>query len=198
MSRFETRSSLRNHYYGMRHGESRANFAGIIVSAPENGVREGYGLTEKGIYQACTAATESTLNADTIIYSSDFSRARHTADVVSGMIGADAINLDIALRERFFGQHELKSSALYQQVWSADEQDPTHCNDRVESVQSVLGRVGCFIDQLESIHQNQTILLVSHGDTLQIAQAGFENVDQRNHRQLQHFDNGEIRTLQLK
>lgn len=198
MSRFETRSSLRNHYYGMRHGESRANFANIIVSAPENGVREGYGLTEKGVHQACTAATESVLGADTIIYSSDFSRARQTADVVSGMIGASAIHLDVALRERFFGQHELKTNELYQRVWEADERDPTHCRDGVESVQSVLGRVGCLIDRLEAIHHNQTILLVSHGDTLQIAQTGFDNIDLRSHRQLWHFDNGEIRALQLK
>ncbi len=36
----------------VRHGESTANRSGIIVSSPENGLREDYGLTPVGQKQA--------------------------------------------------------------------------------------------------------------------------------------------------
>ena len=42
---------MRNRFYAVRHGESAANEAAIVVSAPEHGV-PGYGLTTLGRHQA--------------------------------------------------------------------------------------------------------------------------------------------------
>jgi hypothetical protein len=42
-----------NAFFGIRHGESEANVAGLIVSAPEVGTQK-YGLTERGRRQVQT------------------------------------------------------------------------------------------------------------------------------------------------
>ena len=36
----------------LRHGQSKANVAGVIVSAPANGVLEKYALSDKGKAEA--------------------------------------------------------------------------------------------------------------------------------------------------
>jgi hypothetical protein len=39
----------------LRHGRSKANEAGIIVSSIDNGVKSEYGLAESGLIQAAAA-----------------------------------------------------------------------------------------------------------------------------------------------
>lgn len=191
-------NQLHNRYFVMRHGESRANVAGIIIATPENGVLDKYGLTDMGIDQVRTSAEQSALSPDTIIYSSDFSRARQTAEIVAGAIGTAIVTLTPALRERHFGHHELQPNTLYQQVWDSDVNDPTHRQDDVESVRDVVSRVNQLVAEIEHNHHNQTVLLVSHGDTLQIAQTVFENIDGRHHRSLNHLNTAQIRELRAK
>ena len=75
--------TMKNQYFVMRHGESKANALGIIVSDPNNGV-SNYGLTEKGEWQATASAQKAIdvfgFDSQTIIYSSDFKRAKETAE----------------------------------------------------------------------------------------------------------------------
>ena len=75
---------LKNHYFALRHGESMANVEGLIVSTPENGV-PNYGLSDNGknqVRQSVTSAKKSKLlNASTLIISSDFKRARESAEI---------------------------------------------------------------------------------------------------------------------
>ena len=47
--------SLRNEYYALRHGWSKANEAGIIVSRIDSGARLEYGLHATGREQARAA-----------------------------------------------------------------------------------------------------------------------------------------------
>ena len=46
--------------------------------------------------------------------------------------------------------------------------------------------------------RGRDILLVSHGDTLQILEAGFLRMDPSAHRQLPHLDTAQIRELRLR
>ena len=46
---------LKNDYFLLRHGMSRANDANLIVSRLQNGVLDCYGLTEQGLEQASAA-----------------------------------------------------------------------------------------------------------------------------------------------
>lgn len=179
----------------MRHAQSKANAGGIIVSRIANDRQGDYGLTEHGRQQALAAAQGCGLPGDTVIYSSDFSRAVQTAEIVRAHLGAPEVVTTAALRERCFGSWEGSATSNYALVWAADEADPGHADGNVEPAAAVLDRTAAFIAELERRHCGRHILLVSHGDTLQILQAGFLGVDPFRHRSLPHLATAEIRPL---
>jgi len=188
---------LANRFSVMRHAQSKANAAGIIVSCMDNDRQGDYGLTEYGRQQALAAARGCGLPADTVIYSSGFARARQTAQVMAACLGAPEVVFADALRERCFGRWEGSAAVSYARIWAADETDPGHADGNVEPAAAVLDRVTAFIAQLERRHRGRDILLVSHGDTLQILQAGLSGVDPSRHRSLPHLATAEIRQLRL-
>jgi broad specificity phosphatase PhoE len=61
----------------------------------------------------------------------------------------------------------------------------------------VLDRVTALVTDLERRYAGRDILLVSHGDTLQILQAGFLRMNPAAHRRLPHLGMAEIRALRL-
>ena len=189
-------ASLRNSYFALRHGESIANVEGIIVSKPQSGCLPKYGLSEKGRLQVAETARlwGPVLSTDLLIYSSDFSRARETAEIIGREINAEILER-IELRERFFGQLEGKSSQSYDVIWTQDAIDPTHSNFNVESVFQVQTRTTRLIAELEQKHSEKKILLVSHGDTLQILEAIFLDLNPAEHRSIPLLQNAEIRLL---
>jgi glucosyl-3-phosphoglycerate phosphatase len=189
---------LANRVSVMRHAQSKANAAGIIVSRIENDRQGDYGLTEYGRQQALAAAHGCGLPGDTVIYSSDFARARQTAQVMRAHLGAPEVVIAEALRERCFGHWEGSSAVNYARVWAADETDPGHADGNVEPAAAVLDRATAFIAQLERRHCGRDILLVSHADTLQILQAGLSGADLSRHRSLPHLATAEIRQLRLR
>jgi broad specificity phosphatase PhoE len=201
---------LNNTYRVMRHGQSKANQAGVIVASIENDRRGDWGLSELGRQQALAAAAGSGLPADTVIWSSDFSRARQTAEIVRAHLGAPEVILSAALRERCFGDLEGSAVANYARVWAADEAGEAGGDragadgaggDRadlgVEPAAAVLDRVTALIVDIERRQLGLDILLVSHGDTLQILQAGFLRLAPSRHRRVPHLETAEIRLLRL-
>lgn len=197
MNHLQKHTQLKNRYYVMRHGESKANVARIIISTPENGVKEDYALSDFGREQARISAEKTHLGPATIIFCSDFSRARETAEIVAGVIGAQPPHIIEELRERHFGEFEEKSNAHYDDVWAHDANSGDHTEYGVESVNDNLKRTTAFILELEERYEGADILLVSHGDTLQILQTAFERVDAHKHRSLTHLETAEIRELIL-
>ena len=95
-------SSHDNTFYVLRHGQSEANVAGVIVSS-DLGVSM-YGLSALGAEQAMHAAAEvakiaNSLRKNVVVVSSDFKRARETAEsVVSGAQLNCGVSLDQRLR----------------------------------------------------------------------------------------------------
>ena len=187
---------LQNHYYLMRHGQSLANVQGIIVSHPESGT-QGFGLTDAGRRQVLESAkTLRTKIEEVVIYSSDFLRARETAELVKATLSLNRpVEYSALLRERDFGDFEKRSDDCYQTVWSRDREDADSGADGVESVASVLKRAGAFIQKVEAGQKGKNILVVSHGDVLQIMQTLFEGTDGRLHRRILHLEQAEIRYL---
>ncbi len=187
--------SANNRYYLMRHGESLANRRGLIVSHPENAI-ENYGLTTKGAEQVMDAALKTRLSSDTVIISSDFKRAKETADIVSSVISSnDAVTLEPKLRERNFGDWELADHANYETVWQHDINNPSQSQQNVESVDQVLDRGLSVLTVLDKKYTNKNILLVGHGDVLQILLAHHHNINPRFHRSLSSIGNADIRSL---
>jgi broad specificity phosphatase PhoE len=177
---------------------SGANEEGIIVSDPAHGVL-GYGLTNQGREEvraaAMSAPEHGILDKETIIFFSDFSRTKETAEIVAEVLGVKKVTKTPKLRERFFGDWEKMPSTHYDKVWNDDKRDHTHKNNGVESVSEVLERVLSLINDIEEGYSGKKILLVSHGDTLQILQTAFENSSPSAHRMLLPLQTAEIRKL---
>jgi len=189
--------SLANRFSVMRHGQSKANVADVIVSRIETDRRGDYGLSEVGRRQALAAGQQCGLPRDTVICSSDFSRARETAELVRTCLRAREVIVDEALRERCFGDWEGTPTVNYERVWEADAADAGQAANGVEPTASVLDRVTRLVADIEWKYSGLDVLLVSHGDTLQILQAGFLGLDPSAHRRLPHLATGEIRRLRL-
>ena len=192
---------LGNRYYVLRHGKSLANDEELIVSHPDHGVPR-YGLSEEGRRQVASAVTEAigngVLNQTTLIVASDFARTRETAEIAGKLLGTQDILLTPKLRERFFGTWEMQHHRNYQRVWEDDLRDGAHKHNEVESTREVLARTTSLVRDLEKDYSGRTILLVSHGDALQILQTAFERVDSALHRLLPHLETGQISKLELK
>lgn len=194
-------SNLKNEYFILRHGKSLANEIGKIVSHPKDGTKS-YGLTKEGRGQVEKTITEAIdkkiLDSETIIISSDFKRARETAEIAKNILKTQPIILKINLRERYFGDWDQTDHNNYKETWSLDSSDASHKIKNVESVNEVVKRATEMIKELENKHSNKKILLVSHGDTLQILQTAFEKVDGKNHRSFPHLETAGLRKLNLK
>ena len=185
---------FRNSYLIMRHGQSEANVAGIVVSEPKIGC-ERFGLTKWGAEQVIASALEYSGEAFTQIICSDFLRTQQTAKLTAETLNLPSPQQDIGLRERFFGRWDGESDKHYQDVWDRDQLNEQPADDGVEGVDDVLQRGLKVLEKLEQKYQNQVILLVSHGDMLQILRTAFVGKTAQQHRSLCHHETAEIRSL---
>ncbi|HEX4830073.1 MAG TPA: histidine phosphatase family protein [Trebonia sp.] len=195
MNHLAAAGRLRNRYSVMRHGQSKANARGIIVSRIETDASGDYGLTGLGREQARAAARACPLPAGTLVCSSDFARAWQTAQIVAACLGSPPVAPAAALRERSFGSWEGTAVANYDQVWADDAAG--RAGEGVEPAPDVLARATAYVLDLEREHAGRDILLVSHGDTAQILLAGFLRRPPATHRSLPPLATAEIRPLVL-
>ena len=191
-----THPPLRNRYFALRHGESTANVAQLIVSQPAHGLAD-YGLTPRGRQQVAERLQPSSPFSGhrLVIYSSDFARTRQTAAIAASLLNVPEVSCSPLLRERDFGDWELGSVTAYRTVWTADAANPDYIQRGVESVNHVLERTTQLIRQLERQHVDHDIILVSHGDPLHIMQTAFLNLPPSQHCSLPPLQNAELRLL---
>ncbi|AKJ43090.1 histidine phosphatase family protein [Pragia fontium] len=185
--------SLLNRYYVLRHGHSLANQQKIIVSDIQHGEHR-YGLSPLGINQVTHTLVNWPFSIPDMIFHSDFKRTSETAGMVADYFSRP-LQPSPALRERHFGEFELQDDAYYPQVWQYDEQQPEHQFGEVESLTSVCEREMALISQLEQQYCQQNILLVGHGDPLQILLSHFLNQPLNQHRTLVPLATAEVRAL---
>lgn len=182
---------LRNKYWVLRHGKSIPNEKGLIVSSLENGTRPEYQLASEGVDQARLAGELflKELNENNILLEnvricySPFSRTTHTAEVVASVLNlpfeGPQCKVMEGLRERFFGpSFELLSHDKYPEIWALDEKDPFMRPEGGESVNDVVSRLATAMAAMELEFQGCAILVVSHGDPLQILQTLLNAVKQ--------------------
>ncbi|MBI4095085.1 MAG: histidine phosphatase family protein [Candidatus Liptonbacteria bacterium] len=189
---------IKNRYFVIRHGESQANVAGILLSHPREGTIR-FGLSKKGKKQVKNSISKikksRLLGSDTIIYSSDFLRAKETAQIAKKSLGARKINFHKNLRERYFGKFDKTAFGNLDEVYKHDKRNANHTHKGVESPNKVLRRTVALINVLEKKHKGKKILLVSHGDVLQILRAYFLNKHASHHREIPYLETAEIREL---
>ncbi|MCC5881396.1 MAG: histidine phosphatase family protein [Halomonas sp.] len=155
-----------NRYLLMRHGHSQANEAHLIISTPARGLGE-FGLSKQGEAQLDALLADWRWPVPTRILHSDFLRTTETAERVAIHFGLER-QPEPRLRERNFGTLEGLPDSHYPVVWAHDARDPEHGEHEVESVASVAARMQDVIATLERTLRQETVLLVSHGDPLQI------------------------------
>ena len=182
----------------LRHGQSTANLERRIVSLPGPEALSTVGLTEQGRAQAreagARARTDGLLGADTIVVSSDYARALHTAEEFAAQLGAPAPIVDQRLRERGFGEYDGGPDDAYAAVWAQDAAGVTPTRG-VESVESVAARVSAVIQEVRRRYTGSDVVLVAHGDVLQIALILAAGRPAREHRDQSHLTNAELRRL---
>ncbi|KAJ3130542.1 hypothetical protein HK098_000107 [Nowakowskiella sp. JEL0407] len=93
----------------------------------------------------------------------------------------------VGLRERFFGTYEGKPNTFYEEIWSFDPLEVP--KDGVEAADSVLDRALKVLhieeeknDANDNSDCETVVLVVSHGDTLQILQSYFNGISPWVHR----------------
>ncbi|MGE0386403.1 MAG: histidine phosphatase family protein [Gammaproteobacteria bacterium] len=187
---------LANRYYALRHGQSEANVLGVIASLPAR-AREGFGLTPAGGLQVEAAVRAlPDLDAAALIVSSDYARAAQSAAIAARVLAARApVRFDARLRERGFGGLEGASDAHYAAIWARDAVDPAHTHWGVESAQAVAARALALVRALDGEHRGRTILLVSHGDVLQILRAVLAGAGPAAHRRGTPIGTGSVIAL---
>ena len=105
-----------------------------------------------------------------ILYSSDLKRAADTANAVIELFGVDAV-VDSELRERHFGALQglsISEAPLKRpDIWQAHiTRNLEHDLEGGESIQQFALRVQNALDKIQARHTGKTVLIVSHGGTL--------------------------------
>ncbi len=207
-------SSLKNIYYGLRHGQSTSNLLGRISSDSSYGSLH-HGLTETGKIQAKNSAIKlieiigknKILSSNTIFISSNFTRARETTEECIQSLSSlllpttksmipNKYEIKTELNERYFGLYDDTDLLFYNRVWPIDQLDSTNEIMNVESIEKVVTRLLQFISYYEANYKDTNIICVSHADTLQIFNMLLSGLDVRQYSQYR-FNNGEVRNLGL-
>ena len=213
LSTISATSDTYHTYCALRHGQSLANVAGVISSDPRVACIE-HGLSDAGRAQADAAAADVVAAAieegvaGVAIVASDLRRAWQTASIVRAHVLAAGVRVwpaagkpfeERALRERSFGELSGQSDERYHEVWVHDAESATHEEFDVESIRSVNERARLVVDGMERALPRDRgrwlVVLVAHGDVLQIAQTAFADVDPRTHRSLEHLPTATLRRL---
>ena len=151
----------------IRHGQSEANKENIIQGHMDSS------LSDIGREQAKTAG-EILLESKTVfdsVYSSDLSRAKETAKIITGVLGVKDIVFDERLREMYLGDYEGKNSkelteeenAFLNSCW--DDHDIRVPNG--ETTNEFKHRIKDIFNEIIASGENDsTILVVAHGGSL--------------------------------
>jgi probable phosphoglycerate mutase len=129
-------------------------------------------LNAKGALQArqMAQALKDIKLAFDVLYTSDLKRAADTANAVVELFGVEA-QVDSALRERHFGALQglpiSEAPILRPDIWQPHiSRDLEHELEGGESIQQFALRVQAALEKIQERHAGKTVLIVSHGGTL--------------------------------
>ena len=150
----------------IRHGETAWNAEKRLqghTDIPLNSRGEAQAL------QMAQAIKNTKLKFD-VLYTSDLKRAFDTANALVQLLDMEA-KVDSALRERHFGALQGfsidEAPGLRPDIWQAHiSRELDHELEGGESIHQFASRVQGALDAIVQQHQGKTILLVSHGGTL--------------------------------
>jgi len=186
--------NLQNYYLLLRHGRSLANQAGIIISSTDDGTG-AWGLAEGACLEIQKSMEAIDMTAPVIFFSSPFKRAIETAQCACESFPRGRMEIASELRERFFGSYDRTADKNYHVVWQMDKKSSDNTFNGVESPLEVMERLTFFIGKTEDAYSGETIILVSHGDILNILLTDAAGLDIRGHRDIASMNTAELRPL---
>jgi probable phosphoglycerate mutase len=148
----------------VRHGETAWNAEHRVqgqLDVPLNGI---------GQVQALAASKVLAKEKFDVIYSSDLSRARQTAEPTAGLLSMKIL-FEKDLRERHYGIFERHTYAdvkvRYPEDYARfDARDPEYAFRTGESLRDFADRSIAVVSRLIGKHENQNILVFTHGGVL--------------------------------
>ncbi|HEX7042910.1 MAG TPA: histidine phosphatase family protein [Patescibacteria group bacterium] len=161
-------------FYIVRHGESEANvgFRDGTIKTYSGSLAHGTDLTEKGISQAKERAKDLQNIKFDAAFSSDFTRAKRTAEIIAKEHELVVESLKI-LRERFWGSLEGwpiekidSEMKRLQEGLNAQQKMKFKLVEDAESNEEAAVRMVQFVREMALAYPDKTVLVVSHGDIM--------------------------------
>ena len=136
-----------------------------------------------------------------VVITSDFKRTRETAEIVHENLKVKMpLRMDIRLRERGMGDLDKQPPNVFYETLLRDEVDPTHTDNNVESVGSMVIRMTHVVNDVEKEFKDKVVVLVSHGDPLltlyAVSQGESPSVRVKKFSPFKNCDTREIECLQ--
>jgi isoleucyl-tRNA synthetase len=189
-----------NQYYILRHGETiyQTEKKKMMYPWPES---EPVLLTKNGETQIEKIAKKLKGKRIDLIYSSDSSRTRQTAEIVTKELGVKLF-LDKRLRDINLGIYHGGEKAKFYQDFPDSEERFLKAPRKGESWSNCRKRMVNFLKEIDKKHQNKNILLVSHGDPLWLlegAMMGWQNKEYLKKTTKANFIKvGELKKIEFK
>lgn len=159
----------------VRHGETAWNRVSRIQGHTD------IPLNEAGLWQARQVGEAVAAEGVDAIYSSDLQRAADTARAIGQAAGVP-VNLDVALRERHFGElegltHDEINTRWPEQARRWRGRDPDYGPQGGETLKDFHARCLGALTRLAQRHPGQTVVLVAHGGVLDCFYRASNGVD---------------------
>lgn len=170
--------------YIVRHGETDWNVKEIV-----QGQSDQPALTKEGKKQVQDLAKKFKNIYFDIIFSSDLSRAKETAQIIN-LERKLVINTNKLLREKSLGRHEGKLLMVYREENKEALEKIEHLNDRdwwnfkvsedEESNDEIIARFLTILREISVTYIGKTILVVTHGGVMRalLVHLGWANYKQ--------------------
>lgn len=166
-----------------RHGETIENGLNIC-----QGQKHGT-LSEKGIKENENLGVQLKQFSFQTIYSSPLNRALQTAQAIHKHNNSSRIITDERLMERNLGVLQGK---VYPQLYFE-----TDIYEDMETIESVAERSAAFLDEIRQNHNNETIVLVSHGYIIKVMLALLRNLPLAEFSKIKLMNNSSYTTESL-
>ncbi|MBI2482440.1 MAG: class I tRNA ligase family protein [Candidatus Vogelbacteria bacterium] len=160
--------SRSNQFILMRHGETEENVRDVISDDPT----EKNALSPNGRIEVLKTAQNLKNKGITKIFTSPFLRAQETAEIVADTIGFS--NQDIITKEQL---REIKTGGFNGKTWTEFNAQFKDRNERYfkalpggETIFDISTRMLETIMEINNTNENETILIISHGLPLFLAE----------------------------
>jgi len=175
MGIFAPEHMFNNSYFFLRHGETpfQSKKEKVIYPWPEP---EPIHLTEKGRKKVEKAGEELRNKGIDLIFSSDITRTRETADIISGKLGVEA-KFDKRLREIDSGVFRGGLIKKYYDFLGKDKINKKP--PRGESKKECQKRLFDFLKEIDNKYQGKKILIISHADPLWLLRGAMMNLSDK-------------------